>query len=85
LLPKGLAAEIHTSTWTVPAVYEHLRSIGKVPLADWRRTFNLGVGMILCVDGRAAADASEVLHAAGEPHFPVGAVIKQAGGRVVYL
>ncbi|MBM3788349.1 MAG: phosphoribosylformylglycinamidine cyclo-ligase [Acidobacteria bacterium] len=85
MLPKGLAAEIHTSTWTVPAVYEHLRSIGKVPLADWRRTFNLGVGMILCVDGRAAADASEVLHAAGEPHFPVGAVIKQAGGRVVYL
>lgn len=88
MLPKGLAAEIHTLTWQVPPVFELLKKLGKVSDADWRRTFNLGVGMILCVGAEEAADASELLAEAGEPHFPIGAVISQKRGsaeRVVYV
>src|SRR6202046_5058781 len=47
VLPKGLAAAIQTESWQVPPLFEMLRTIGNVPHADWRRTFNLGVGMIL--------------------------------------
>lgn len=87
MLPKNLAAEIHTVSWHVPPVFELLRELGNVPVDDWRRTLNLGVGMILCVGAASAADASELLAEAGEPHFPIGAVIpaKKSGERVRYL
>jgi phosphoribosylformylglycinamidine cyclo-ligase len=88
MLPKGLGAEIHTLTWEVPPVFQLLKKLGNVSDADWRRTFNLGVGMILCVGAEDAADASEILAEANEPHFPIGAVIplkKTAKERVQYL
>ena len=88
MLPKGLGAEIHTLTWQVPPVFQLLKALGNVSDADWRRTFNLGVGMILCVGAEEAADASEILAEANEPHFPIGAVIplkKTAKERVQYL
>ncbi|HEU0119588.1 MAG TPA: phosphoribosylformylglycinamidine cyclo-ligase [Bryobacteraceae bacterium] len=88
MLPKGLGAEIHTLSWEVPAVFQLLKKLGSVPDDDWRRTFNLGVGMILCVGAEEAADASELLEKAGEPHFPIGAVVslkKSAKERVLYV
>ncbi|MBI2685103.1 MAG: phosphoribosylformylglycinamidine cyclo-ligase [Acidobacteria bacterium] len=88
MLPKGLGVEIHTLAWKVPPVFELLKKLGNIPGDDWRRTFNLGVGMILCVGQDDAADASELLEKAGEPHFPIGAVIRQkknAKERVEYI
>ncbi|MGD0620122.1 MAG: AIR synthase-related protein [Bryobacteraceae bacterium] len=41
ILPKGLAAEVHSASWRVPPIFELLREIGHIPLADFRRTFNL--------------------------------------------
>ena len=88
MLPKGLGAEIHTLTWDVPPIFQLLKKLGNVADADWRRTFTLGVGMILCVGAEEAADASEILAEAGEPHFPIGAVVplkKGAKERVHYV
>jgi phosphoribosylformylglycinamidine cyclo-ligase len=87
ILPEGVAVEIHTLNWEVPPVFQLLKGLGEIPTDDWRRTFNLGVGMILCVSEEGMAEASELLEEAGEPHFPIGAVIKQSTGgpRVIYL
>jgi len=88
MLPKGLGVEIHTVSWNVPPVFQLLKQIGKGSDADWRRTFNLGVGMIVCVGAEEAAEASELLEKAGEPHFPIGAVVKLKKGateRVQYV
>jgi phosphoribosylformylglycinamidine cyclo-ligase len=85
MLPKGLAAEIDTSTWTVPPVFELLRKIGDVPVNDWRRTFNLGVGMILAVSEHKAAKAEALLRKVAFPHWRIGRVTKaKAGRRVEY-
>jgi phosphoribosylglycinamide formyltransferase 1 len=51
MLPEGLAAEIDTRAWTIPPIFELLRRLGNLPEDDYRRTFNLGVGMILAVPG----------------------------------
>lgn len=88
MLPKGLGVEIHTLAWEVPPVFQLLKKLGNISDADWRRTFNLGVGMILCVGAEEAADASEILAEAGEPHFPIGAVVRLKKGakeRVEYI
>jgi phosphoribosylformylglycinamidine cyclo-ligase len=81
MLPPGLAAAIDTVSWQIPPIFEVLRNLGNVPEADYRRTFNLGVGMILAVPSRSAARAEAALARIGEPCFRIGAVIAQKRGR----
>jgi phosphoribosylformylglycinamidine cyclo-ligase len=86
MLPKGLAAEIDTGAWTIPPVFEVMREIGKIPEDDYRRTFNLGVGMILVVPQRGVRRAQEILKTMREPHFTIGwlATRKRGGPAVIY-
>jgi phosphoribosylformylglycinamidine cyclo-ligase len=81
VLPKGLAAAIDTGAWRIPPIFEVLRSIGNVPLDDYRRTFNLGVGMIFVVPARSAGKAEAVLAKLGESPFRIGQVTEQKRGR----
>jgi phosphoribosylformylglycinamidine cyclo-ligase len=86
MLPKGLAAAIDTGSWKIPAIFEVLRKIGHVPLDDYRRTLNLGVGMILAVPARGAAKAEKALARAGEACWRIGEVVprRRGQGRVEY-
>ena len=47
VLPPGTAARIDRAAWEVPALFQWLQRSGDVPDADMRRTFNMGIGMIL--------------------------------------
>jgi phosphoribosylformylglycinamidine cyclo-ligase len=86
MLPQGLGARIDTASWRIPAIFEVMRRLGDVPVDDYRRTFNLGAGMILAVGARDAAAAERVLRRMREPHFPIGEVVavKRRGPRVEY-
>ena len=78
----GSSGEVpDTASWTVPPLFEALRRIGNIPVDDYRRTFNLGVGMIFCVPQRAAARAEAVLARLGESPFRIGEVVPARRGR----
>jgi phosphoribosylformylglycinamidine cyclo-ligase len=81
MLPKGLAAAIDCSSWRIPALFEELRRIGNIPDDDYRRTFNLGVGMIFTVPARGAARAEAALAKLGESPFRIGSVVEHKRGR----
>ena len=87
MLPKNLAAKINLNSWQIPAVFEMMRKLGSVPHDDYRRTFNLGVGMMLTVGKKNADKAMAILKKAREPHFVIGEVVKAKRGaahRVIY-
>ncbi|MGA2214716.1 MAG: phosphoribosylformylglycinamidine cyclo-ligase [Bryobacteraceae bacterium] len=84
ILPAGLAARVDVSSWTVPPFFEELRAIGKLDLADYRRTFNLGVGMIVVLAKRNLGKARAILSSLGEACFRMGEVVESSGPRVVY-
>jgi phosphoribosylformylglycinamidine cyclo-ligase len=87
MLPPGLAARIEVGSWPVPPVFELLKRIGRIPDEDWRRTFNLGVGMILAVGRRDLAKAERILRRQSAPFFTIGEVVAPARGgkpRVIY-
>jgi phosphoribosylformylglycinamidine cyclo-ligase len=65
-LPMGVGAEIVLGSWEEPPLFRLIRDAGRVPEADMRRTFNLGVGMILVV---AQQHVGEVLEKVA-PHGP---------------
>ena len=52
ILPKGLGVRIEAGSWPVLPIFELLRKLGDIPEDDWRRTFNLGIGMIFVVSPR---------------------------------
>jgi phosphoribosylformylglycinamidine cyclo-ligase len=81
MLPKGLGAQIDTASWTVPALFETLREIGDIPLDDYRRTLNLGAGMILAVGSRGASKAEEALRKIGEKPWRIGTVVEVKRGK----
>jgi phosphoribosylformylglycinamidine cyclo-ligase len=87
VLPKGLGVEINRSAWPVLPVFELLRQIGRIPEDDWRRTFNLGIGMIFVVSPRDLARATAALKKLKEPFYPLGQVVKLKRGapRVAYV
>jgi len=85
ILPKGLAARVDVSTWAIPPLFERLREIGKIELSDYRRTFNLGIGMILVVAGRHVKKAGTILSGLGEKYFEIGSVVESRGPRVDYV
>jgi phosphoribosylformylglycinamidine cyclo-ligase len=86
MLPKGLGVVIETGSWKIPPLFELLRKIGNIPEDDYRRTLNLGVGMILTVPARAAARAETILKRLGETPFRIGEVVthRRSAPRVEY-
>jgi phosphoribosylformylglycinamidine cyclo-ligase len=85
ILPKGLAVRIDLDSWPVLPIFELLKQIGRIPDDDYRRTFNLGIGMIFVVGAKQRAKARRLLDKLKEPHYEIGAVIEaKRGARVVY-
>ncbi len=77
-VPEGLTARVDMSSFERPPIFDLIQRVGGVAEEEMRRTFNLGLGMVLAV---AEADADAVLSAlreAGEEPLVVGDV--RAGG-----
>jgi phosphoribosylformylglycinamidine cyclo-ligase len=49
VLPQGSRAVIERSHWEVPHVFDVLQTVGKVPMGDMFRTFNMGIGFTVIV------------------------------------
>ncbi|MGA2143625.1 MAG: phosphoribosylformylglycinamidine cyclo-ligase [Bryobacteraceae bacterium] len=80
ILPKGMGVVIDTSAWKVPPLFELLRRIGNIPEEDFRRTFNVGVGMILVVARADCPGAEAGLRKLREKPFRIGEVVAPKRG-----
>ncbi|PSF05316.1 phosphoribosylformylglycinamidine cyclo-ligase [Marinobacter fuscus] len=72
VLPKGTIAAIDTQSWELPPVFQWLQNAGGVAQEEMYRTFNCGIGMIVCVPEDQKALAIDTLQAMGETVWQVG-------------
>ena len=82
ILPAGVSARVGVGTWPVLPVFHLLREIGQIPEHDWRRTFNLGIGMVLVVGPENLKKATRILTKIGERWHQIGETGRGRG--VVY-
>ena len=86
VLPQGLGAQVRPRSWPALPIFELLRKIGSIPDDDYRRTFNLGIGMILVVGKRDQAKTAKILDRLDEKYYDIGLVVDapKGGPRVIY-
>ena len=74
VLPTGLQAVIQADTWQWPRIFSWLQEQGNIDTFEMYRTFNCGIGMVICIDPGDKSLAQEVLLNAGEDVFEIGAI-----------
>ncbi len=74
IMPDGLRAEFDWDSWGRPAIFKLIQDVGEVPEDDMRRTFNLGIGLVVVVSEENRARVLTVLGALGTPAFQIGHV-----------
>jgi phosphoribosylformylglycinamidine cyclo-ligase len=84
VLPKQCKAEIHKDSWQQPAVFDWLQREGNIQAEEMTRTFNCGVGMVVCVAAADLAPALAHLQQEGESAFHLGeiAAVSPGGAQV---
>lgn len=71
---RHLAALLRRAAWPRPEVFNWLQSAGSLDEAEMLRTFNCGIGLVLCLRADDADDALELLHRAGEAAWVIGEI-----------
>ncbi|BBM02559.1 phosphoribosylformylglycinamidine cyclo-ligase [Microbulbifer sp. GL-2] len=74
VLPQGCLARVDVSSWEMPAVFRWLQNAGNIDAREMYRTFNCGVGMVICVPADQADKALATLKELGEEAFVVGSI-----------
>jgi phosphoribosylformylglycinamidine cyclo-ligase len=72
VLPNGCAAVLDTASWREPALFSWLQQHGNVDRMEMYRTFNCGVGMVICVPPTEVGVAIATLEAHGETAWRIG-------------
>jgi phosphoribosylformylglycinamidine cyclo-ligase len=75
VLPGDCHAELDTSSWEWPQVFHWLAEQGNVETREMYRTFNCGVGMVLCIAPEHKAEAIASLTAAGHSAWEIGRIV----------
>ncbi|MCU7813731.1 MAG: phosphoribosylformylglycinamidine cyclo-ligase [Candidatus Thiodiazotropha sp. (ex Lucinoma kastoroae)] len=78
VLPPGCKAVIDSDSWQLPPVFGWLQTQGNVVNSEMLRTFNSGVGMVVCVAQADAQSSLQILNDAGETAWRLG-TIESAG------
>ncbi|NQZ32221.1 MAG: phosphoribosylformylglycinamidine cyclo-ligase [Oceanospirillaceae bacterium] len=72
VLPAQTKAVIDTNSWQLPAVFKWLQKNGNVDITEMYRTFNCGVGLVICVPVAQQQQALDSLTNSGESAWVIG-------------
>lgn len=75
ILSDTLDIDINWSSWDRPAIFSLIKELGKVPEEDMRRTFNLGIGLVLIISEQSSQPLYDFLLKSGQKPKYIGKVI----------
>lgn len=81
VVPEGLRLSIDWGAWKRPPIFELIQRAGGVPEAEMRRTFNLGIGLVVVVSRTQSGELLTLLRREGESVCRMGEVVAQPARR----
>ncbi|MBR6307300.1 MAG: phosphoribosylformylglycinamidine cyclo-ligase [Lachnospiraceae bacterium] len=80
MLPDGIVAEVEKDSYEVPAIFKMLQKTGDISEEMMYNTFNMGIGMVVCVDKNDVEDTIAAIKAAGDTPYIIGKTISGEKG-----
>ena len=77
VLPANARAHIELTSWNRPAIFDWLQEKGNVVGSEMHRTFNCGIGMLVCVAATDAENALAILNKNSESAVLIGKIIER--------
>jgi len=79
MIPEGLKAVIHKGTWPVLPIFRLISEKGNVCEMDMYNTFNMGIGMVIAVDGNVSEEIISFINELGEKAYLIGEITEGEG------
>jgi phosphoribosylformylglycinamidine cyclo-ligase len=79
IFPEGIGCEINTKSYEVPALFKVMQEMAGISDKQIYNTFNMGIGMVVCVDEKDVAATIAQLESTGEQCAVIGKTIKGSG------
>lgn len=76
VIPDNLSVQIDKHSWKFPPIFQWLQEQGNIDAHEMYKTFNCGVGMVVCVDKENSQRTIEYLKKAGESVWQIGLISK---------
>lgn len=84
VMPEGCQAQIDLGAWSLPQTFRWLAREGQIAPEEMLRTFNCGIGMVVCVPPEQENDAVNCLRELGETVFSLGEIVTGEGSASVH-
>jgi phosphoribosylformylglycinamidine cyclo-ligase len=85
VLAEGVALELEPSSWRRPPIFDVIQRCAQVEEAEMYRTFNMGIGLVVCVPESDADAVARAFADAGETVQRIGRAVAQRGDARVLL
>lgn len=79
IFPEGIGCEIELGSYPLPEIFNIIREKSQASDEQLYNTFNMGIGMVFCVDPAESDRALAALAEAGEQAFVIGKTVKGKG------
>ena len=76
IVPEGLTLDVAWGSWPEPVIFDIIRREGSVPEEDMRRTFNLGLGLVMIIEKNAVERVLCALTSQKENAYIIGKVCR---------
>jgi phosphoribosylformylglycinamidine cyclo-ligase len=73
-LPDHVCADVNLNSWQQPDLFNWLQGLGPIDHSEMLRTFNCGVGMVICVSAQDVDSSLQNLRDSGETAWHLGEV-----------
>ncbi|MBL4743543.1 MAG: phosphoribosylformylglycinamidine cyclo-ligase [Cycloclasticus sp.] len=83
VLPENTVANVKLGSWPTPALFDWLQEEGNINDDEMLKTFNCGIGMVICVSKELADTVLSELEALGESAYIIGDIAPAEGEPVV--
>lgn len=74
VIPDNLAVKIDATSWKLPPIFDWLREKGNVDPHEMYKTFNCGVGLVLCIGNKDLNKTLSYLKDSGEDAWVIGQI-----------
>ena len=79
IFPEGIGCEIRKDSYEVPAVFRYMQKKAEITDAQIYNTFNMGIGMVVCVAPEDVEATLSSLKESGEEAVVIGKTVQGSG------